>query len=262
MPYPPDDRYQQGLDEHYRYDRAVIARSLRFWHRQRLDAILRIISSVPGKRLDSFKILDAGCGSGANVVRCAGHGAEVIGVDLSEGALKEARQWVESESVQHRVKLVRGDILNLPFKEGSFDLVICSDVLSVSGYPDRALCDMARLLKDGGVAVIAVPNYLSLFWTFIWVQQQLALLLRVKVPEGNRFTRFSYLGIRSVIRRYGLRVDRACGIYIVPFLHFEAYERLERTLRFAFPLKYTGTHILVEAFKQEGKTTKAIAPST
>ena len=250
MAYPPNDDYQQKLDKYYQYRKSVTARSLRYFHRQRLDAIFALISDSHGKQLDLLNILDAGCGRGANIIRYAKQGAHLIGVDISEGALRESNDWVEKESVQDKVSLVQGDILNLPFTDNSFDVIISSDVLSMSGHADLGINIMARLLKSGGTAIIAFPNPLSLFWIIIWIIQRLANLLGIKVPGDNVFSRFSYWNIKSVIKRTGLTSRKACSIYIIPFLHFEAYNKLEERLRYRFPFRYIGTHIVIEALKE------------
>ena len=89
-----------------------------------------------------IRILDAGCGPGAALIYLAKFG-DVIGVDVSEDALKFARK---------RGKVRKGDIANLPFKSETFDVVVCLDVLYHKWVDTkRAFYELKRVLKKGGI---------------------------------------------------------------------------------------------------------------
>lgn len=103
-------------------------------------------------------ILDAGCGYGFHTVRLARHGFRVVGVDLSEAALSEARKRVEGAGLGSRVELRRGDLLALPFGGESFDAVMCWGVLMHIPEVERALAELARVLAPGGRMAIAENN--------------------------------------------------------------------------------------------------------
>ena len=98
-------------------------------------------------------ILDVGCGTGLLTTRLAEElSADVTGCDFSAGMLEQARQR------SRRPKWVQGDATALPFESASFDALTCTE--SFHWYPDqgRAAREFARVLRPGGVAVIALVN--------------------------------------------------------------------------------------------------------
>lgn len=107
-------------------------------------------------RFGEFKhVLDSGCGSGRNTVYLASKGCRVCAVDFSEAALDRARNMVTAAGFDARVQLLRHSLLDrLPFRDGSFDLIVDSYVFchfidpgEQKSYRD----EMARLLSKGGI---------------------------------------------------------------------------------------------------------------
>jgi ubiquinone/menaquinone biosynthesis C-methylase UbiE len=101
--------------------------------------------------------LDAGCGNGDFLLplarRLAPHGASVIGLDLAQGSLGEARARVRAAGLP--VECVLGDIEALPFDECSFDLVLANWVLYHVPDLDRAIAELRRVLRPGGTLLAA-----------------------------------------------------------------------------------------------------------
>lgn len=90
------------------------------------------------------KILDAGCGEGVLVKKYRSLGHNITGIDLN----------VSSDHV------FKGDILDMPYGEDSFDLVLFLDVIEHLNVQDQlpALMELKRILKDDGKIVISIPN--------------------------------------------------------------------------------------------------------
>jgi SAM-dependent methyltransferase len=112
-----------------------------------------------------LKILDIGCGSGRHTsaaYQC--RNATVIGVDLNFDDLNEARGRLQlhdrlGEHGGGIWALSAADVLNLPFKDQYFDLVICSEVLEhISSYR-AAIREIVRVLQPGSNLVVSVPRY-------------------------------------------------------------------------------------------------------
>lgn len=136
------------------YRLGPFGRELRRIQRMALER-LRV---VPGQ-----VVLDLGCGPGDGAARLASTGAHAIGLDYSQGMLETARKEPTLAG-----RLSRGDAGRLPFKDASFDKLVCTN--SFHHYPDhfKALCEMRRVLKPGGLMVLVDPRRDHLFgWAAI-----------------------------------------------------------------------------------------------
>lgn len=79
------------------------------------------------KKYQVKKVLDLGCGSGWLSIFIAKYGFDVTGIDIAKPAVELGKQWSKEDNVN--VNFLVGDMFNLPFKEKSFDAVICNSVL-------------------------------------------------------------------------------------------------------------------------------------
>jgi SAM-dependent methyltransferase len=105
---------------------------------------------------DGARLLDAGCGTGRNLVEFAGF-ARAAGVDLSEEALRYCRQ--------RGVAAARGRLEALPFPDASFEAVTSFDVLYHRWVEDdaAAVAELSRVLRPGGLLLVRVPA-LKMLW--------------------------------------------------------------------------------------------------
>jgi SAM-dependent methyltransferase len=120
-----------------------------WWYQGRRRVIERVI-----ERLDlpaGARILDAGCGSGRNMVDLARHGA-VTGVELSETSVRLARERNAGE-------VVEGSVMDMPFEDGTFDLTVSLDVIEHLQDDVGALRELRRVTKPGGALLVTVPAY-------------------------------------------------------------------------------------------------------
>lgn len=138
----------------------------RFYRRTLFGLELRRIQRLAIERLKIAPdqlVLDLGCGPGDGAERLTGHGAVAVGLDYSQGMLETARGVPGLAG-----RLTRGDAGRLPFKDGAFDKVICTN--SFHHYPQHlaALKEMRRVLKPGGLLVLVDPRKDHLFgWAAI-----------------------------------------------------------------------------------------------
>lgn len=79
---------------------------------------------------------------------------EVVGVDISNKMLDVGRQKILKRNLQDKVRLEYGDAENLPFETSSFDALTSAFGVRNFGNLEKGLSEMARILKDGGHAVI------------------------------------------------------------------------------------------------------------
>jgi SAM-dependent methyltransferase len=106
------------------------------------------------------RLLEIGCGIGTDLVRFAAGGARVAGVDLSETAIRLARQNMDQHGHPADVFVV-GDGVALPLPEASFDVVYAHGVLQYSADPRGIVEEALRVLRPGGSAIFMVYNRVS-----------------------------------------------------------------------------------------------------
>ncbi|MEA2434630.1 MAG: hypothetical protein QOG54_2087 [Actinomycetota bacterium] len=110
-------------------------------------------------------VLDLGCGEGRHTYEALRRGAHVVGVDLDARVLPDVRAMcvgmaIEGEAdPRQTAAFARGDATKLPFKSGSFDRIIVSEVLEHIPSDERAMQEIARILKPGGLAAVSVPRF-------------------------------------------------------------------------------------------------------
>ncbi len=111
------------------------------------------------------RVLDIGCGSGRHATAVYQRWqAFIIAADRSLDDLTSARcnlVWHDTHGFHRngRWHLIGADINDLPFASGSFDLVICSEVLEHVPDHGRALAEISRVTRPGGRLVLSVPRY-------------------------------------------------------------------------------------------------------
>lgn len=109
------------------------------------------------------EILDVGCGAGFLTNEFALKGYPITGVDLSGESLKVAGNYDKTKSV----KYLEADALQLPFADGSFDVVTCMDFLEHVKNPELYIREISRVLKPDGVFFFHTFNRNPLSWLFV-----------------------------------------------------------------------------------------------
>lgn len=115
---------------------------------------------IPGATL-----LDVGCGPGIDVnalSKLTGGSGEVIGIDHDHDMLKNAAQFCESNQSNNKIEFIQGSANELPFKNHYFDGCRSERLFMHLKYPERALFEMYRVTKRGGIVVVADTDWSSL----------------------------------------------------------------------------------------------------
>lgn len=111
--------------------------------------------------------LDAGCGFGRHSFEFARRGATVYSADIDEESLHKTRymlfQLKKNGSIPGESSFiaVRSNALRLPFRDSSFDTIICSEVMEHVDDDNLACGELCRVLKKNGTIAITVPTRFS-----------------------------------------------------------------------------------------------------
>jgi SAM-dependent methyltransferase len=126
------------------------------YHFEKLHHLLRLVdfNGYPGRQ-----VLEVGCGAGVDLARFAKGGARVTGVDLAPSAIDLARANFEQQGLRGDFRVANGE--QLPFEDGSFDLVFAHGVVQYTASPERLVEEGRRVLKPGGEAIFQVYNRIS-----------------------------------------------------------------------------------------------------
>ncbi|WMX44220.1 methyltransferase domain-containing protein [Streptomyces roseicoloratus] len=110
-------------------------------------------------------VLDVGCGPGTISADLAGRVApgRVTAVDAAEGVLAQARAAAAEQGVDN-VEFAVADVHALDFPDDSFDVVHAHQVLQHVGDPVRALSEMRRVCRPGGVVAVRDSDYGAFTW--------------------------------------------------------------------------------------------------
>jgi SAM-dependent methyltransferase len=147
--------------------------------------------------LAEARTLDLGCGHGGYARTLARSVRSMVGLDFRAPEL-------EPQDPAH-LSFVRSDALQTPFRDESFDLVICSSLIEHVSRPADLLSEIARVLAPGGRCYLSFPPYYSLrgghnFSPFHLLGERAALRVHALLHPGE--------GVRSYATAYG-----DCGLF-------------------------------------------------
>lgn len=131
--------------------------------RERL--VLHHLEQELQRRVPGRKVLDAGGGTGGYALALAQRGYHVSLLDFAPAMLEVARRRVLSEDpcVVERIEFccLRVEDVAMHFGPGHFDAVLCHTLLEYLEQPMRVLCELAGVVKPGGVLSLLLSNPLS-----------------------------------------------------------------------------------------------------
>ena len=174
--------FSADYDERAFYSRIPLQR---FWQRKRY----KIICGFTGYPL---RILDAGCGSS----RILGALPQAIGLDIN---FKKLRYNLSLGN-----PLVNADIRNLPFKDLSFEAIICSQVIEHLKPDENIFKELKRVLKEQGILILGTPDYARLSWILI------EGLYKRLIPGGyadEHITHYRRISLIKIIEDLGFKLE-------------------------------------------------------
>ncbi len=112
----------------------------------------------PGER-----VLDAGCGEGRHCFGVLERGARVVGLDLDHESLRLSSRRLRKRAgeLASLGEMLQGNTFALPFRDATFDKVICSEVMEHVHDYRAAARELARVTKPGGMVAVTIPTAIS-----------------------------------------------------------------------------------------------------
>lgn len=142
------ETFNLSIEQAHAYDELFVPALFAQW----VPTLLNYAGVTAGQR-----VLDVACGTGVVARQAAeivGQAGAVTGVDLNPAMLEVAQE--RASAIRWRV----GDAADLPFADNTFDVALCQSALFFFGDPARAVKEMARVVRVGGV--VALQTYASL----------------------------------------------------------------------------------------------------
>lgn len=141
------------------------------------------------------QLLEVGCGVGIDLVRFAGQGAVVTGVDLAEVSIDLAQKNFELRGLAADLRVMNGEALE--FKDNSFDAVYAHGVLQYTANAQRMVYELHRVLRPGGEAILMVYNKYS------WLNV-LSKLMKVELEHEDApvLKKYSIMEFRNLLKPF------------------------------------------------------------
>jgi SAM-dependent methyltransferase len=174
------------LDD-WRYRELYELEDRHWWFRGRravIWALLRRAEPPPSPR-----VLDAGCGTGRNLVELGRLGA-AEGVDSSEDAVTFCRRR-GLDGVR------QAELAELPYEDGRFDVVVATDVIEHIEDDARALAELRRVARPGGRLVVTVPAY-----SWLWSEHDVSMHHHRRYTMGRLHERVAAAGWEPTASSY------------------------------------------------------------
>jgi ubiquinone/menaquinone biosynthesis C-methylase UbiE len=123
-------------------------------------------------------LLDAGCGTGLNIVRLHSRVRSIVGIDFAWGSLERCRSRVQAHQARN-AQICQASISAIPLPDCSVDKILC---LSVLQYLDdeevrRVFREFVRVSSLGGIIILHVKNLSSLYWLTLRFAKKLKVFL-------------------------------------------------------------------------------------
>ena len=109
---------------------------------------------IPTK-IQNKEVLEIATGPGLLAKHVAYAAKRMVATDYSEGMIREAKKGAHADNLSFEI----ADAANLPYKDHSFDVVLIANALHVMPEPEKALREINRVLREGGLLI--APNFVS-----------------------------------------------------------------------------------------------------
>lgn len=184
----PPDYYQKGVKKNILQ---------KFWHKNKLN---NVIGSIKLKHQNPKNILDVGSASGwfLKELKKTFINSECVGIDAYKKAIDYGKKTYAN------IELLNADAHRIPFRNNTFEVIVCCEVLEHVENPETVIKEMKRVLKNDGSLIIEIDtgNWLfKLVWYF-WTN------LRKGVWRDSHVHSFSVNKLKSLFAKNGLKIKK------------------------------------------------------
>jgi ubiquinone/menaquinone biosynthesis C-methylase UbiE len=154
-----------------------------------------VIELLEDYNLKNKNILEVGCGYGSLSVFLAKREARVTGIDISSEAIKISKR--NTRLFRQKINFIEANAIDIPFKDKKFDITICCDTLEHIPDYKKAIKELIRVTKKGGLILITTPNIMN--------PKGLYLKRTSRQPIENAF---NYWTIKRELKSRGLKIKK------------------------------------------------------
>ena len=153
--------------------------------------------------ISNNKVLEVGCGTGRISCEIISRKADLTVLDIGENLVHKVTSKLGCQGVV-------GDACQLPFESGAFDVIISSECIEHTLYPVKAIQEMCRVCRPGGIVCFTSPN--KLWYPILW----LSVKTRIRCFRGIENWLFPYQAA-SAMKHSNIDNIRFSGCHLWPF---------------------------------------------
>jgi SAM-dependent methyltransferase len=160
--------------------------------------------------IEDSDLLDIGCGDGGRTAYYGMKGAlRAVGIDRDLSRLKRAKLFCRKRGLDHKVFFSEASSHKLPFSEGSFDVIVMTDVMEHISEPLQTLLEAKRVLRPGGKLFISfgcyytplgshLTDWIPLPWQQVLFSERTLIRILKKLSEDEPYILFQFPGLKKV----------------------------------------------------------------
>jgi len=167
---------------------------------QRIRLIQKLL---PGDDLEVLSCLEVGCGTGKVSAALKPYFRALIVMDLSPKLTEMVAERIGIEGIP-------GNAMDIPVADNEYDAVISSEMIEHTSSPDKALSELARVVKPGGFLIVTSPN--KLWYPVLLLAQK----LKLRKFEGNEIW-LRPKQASKILREQGMEVLQVGGCHLFPW---------------------------------------------
>lgn len=172
----------------------------KIWHQGKLEAALSLLEELDWLSRQRLKLLDVGCASGwfLSAISSRQPQFQCFGVDVYQKAIDYGQK------LHPQISFKQADAHKLPFRQKSFDLVICTEVLEHTVNPEKVLKELKRVTKKNGAVIVSLDSGNLLFnlaWSF-WKK------FKGKIWQNAHLHQFKPADLDKLFLKAGFRIEK------------------------------------------------------